>query len=192
MYRPINWLSDNMISTKIIAIALAVIVVAGGVTAVVIYNNNNSKDGYGDTDLQLASADIKPVLEVYGNVNEDITIDAKDIEVLNKAITDGKTADYKYADANHDGKVDADDVTYIQSIIDATPADPVNIYHINRSNKGDYYIWSKAPVNAVVGTGAGNMFTMYKYLAISPAGSGPLKGIAYYSKIDASLYADKK
>ena len=179
-----------MVSTKIIAIALAVIVVAGGITAVVVYNNNNNKNDYGDTDLQLASADIKPVLEVYGNVNEDITIDAKDIEVLNSAIANGKTADYKYADANHDGKVDADDVTYIQSIIDATPADPVNIYHINRSNKGDYYSWSKAPVDAVVGTGAGNMFTMYKYLGIESAGTGPLKGIAYYSKIDSTLYAE--
>ncbi|MBO4551583.1 MAG: hypothetical protein J5673_00065 [Candidatus Methanomethylophilaceae archaeon] len=179
-----------MISTKVIAVVLAVIVVAGGVTAVVVYNNNNNKNDYGDTDLQLASADIKPVLEVYGNVNEDLTIDAKDIEVLNKAITDGKTADYRYADANHDGTVNADDATYIQSIIDATPASPVNIYHLNRANTGDYYAWSKAPVDAVVGTGAGNMFTMYKYLGIESAGSGPLKGIAYYSKIDASLYAE--
>ncbi len=179
-----------MMNTKIIAIVLAVIVVAGGVTAVVVYNNNN-KDNMGETELKLQSSDVKACLEVYGNVNGDAVIDAKDKEVLTKAIADGKTADYKYADANFDGTVNDADVEYIQSIIDATYASPVAVKHLCRYTNGDYYNVSNVPVNSIVMTGAANMFAMVKYLGLGePGASNPIKGIAYSGKIDATLYPE--
>jgi hypothetical protein len=179
-----------MISTKVIAVVLAVIVVAGGVTAVVIYNNNN-KGTTDETELNLQSADVKACLEVYGNVNEDAVIDAKDKEALTKAIADGKTSDYKYADANFDGVVNDADVDYIQSIIDATYGSPVAVKHLCRYTKGDYYNVSQVPINAIVMTGAANMFAMVKYLGLgAPDASNPIKAIAYSGTIDKTLYPE--
>ncbi len=185
-----------MIDAKIIAVVLGVIVVAGGVTAAVVYNNNNNDSDDEETTpsgptinpatLSLLSSEISPVLEVYGNVNNDLVIDSADKTLLQEAITNGTTANYKYADANFDGTVDDADVTYIQSIIDATPASPVQVKHLNRFTDGDYYTVSYAPINSFVMSGSANMFLMMKYVG---AGS-EIKGIAYNGKIDATLYSE--
>lgn len=177
-------------NAKIVAVVLAVVIVSGGVAAAVALNNNN-KNNKDETELNLQSSDVKACLEVYGNVNEDSVIDAKDKEILTQAIADGKTADYRYADANFDGTVNDADVAYIQSIIDATYASPVEVKHLCRYTKGDYYNVSKVPIDSIVMTGAANMFAMVKYLGLGgPSDSNPIKGIAYSGKIDATLYPE--
>ncbi len=184
-----------MISAKIMAIGLALIVVAGGAAAAIVLNNNDKSNDSGDdsdkvvirpANLTLASTDVKPVLEVYGNVNNDSVIDANDKTALQAAIDSGTTANYKYADANFDGVVNSDDVDYIDSIINATFASPVQVKHLNRFTNGDYYSVSYVPINSIVMTGSANMFLMAKYLGIS----SEIKGIAYSGLIDGTLYSE--
>jgi len=55
-------------------------------------------------------------LDVFGNANLDDTIDEKDISYA-QGIIDGKEKGTKLADANHDGKVDAEDIDQINNII---------------------------------------------------------------------------
>ncbi len=129
---------------------------------------------------------IQPMLEAYGNVNEDFAIDQNDVDLLRIIITNGVTADYMYADANFDGVVNSDDVAYLQKIIGATPANPVEVKHLNRFTKGDYYTVSKLPVDSVLMTGSSNMFLMAKYAGLN----SEIKGIAYNGKIDASLFPE--
>ena len=180
---------------KILAIGLAIIIVAGGAaTAIALNNNNKSGDNSDDSDkvdikpanLTLASADVKPVLEVYGNVNNDAVIDENDKTALQAAIANGTTADYKYADANFDGTVNDADVSYIDSIINATVDAPVQVKHLNRFTNGDYYSVSYVPINSFVMTGSANMFLMAKYLGIN----SEIKGIAYSGLIDGTLYSE--
>ena len=183
-----------MISAKILAIGLAIIVVAGGAATAIVLTNNNDKssDSGNDSDkvvikpanLTLASADVKPVLEVYGNVNNDAVIDENDKTALQAALDNGTAANLKYADANFDGEVNGADVTYIDSIINATVGAPVQVKHLNRFTDGDYYSVSYVPINSFVMTGSANMFLMAKYLGIS----SEIKGIAYSGLIDGTLY----
>ena len=186
-----------MISTKIIAIAMAVIVVAGGVTAVAIYNNNKST-GDDDSDSvtikpadlsKLASATLSPKLEVYGNVNGDLVIDSADATALQAALDAGTQNQLgDYADANFDGTINADDVTYINQIINATVESPVLVRHLCRytGTGGNYYNDSYVPLNSIVMSGSANMFMMMKYLGVTTE----IKGIAYSGKIDATLYPE--
>ncbi|MBP5203269.1 MAG: hypothetical protein J6Z16_01310, partial [Candidatus Methanomethylophilaceae archaeon] len=129
---------------------------------------------------------IQPMLEAYGNVNEDFAIDQNDIDLLKIIIENDMTADYMYADANFDGVVDSDDISYLQKIVNATPATPVEVKHLNRFTKGDYFTVSKLPVDSVLMTGSSNMFLMAKYAGLN----SEIKGIAYNGKIDASLFPE--
>ncbi len=95
---------------KIIAVIAAVVLVAGGVGAYFVMNG--SDDGGSDgKDFDMASG----ALLIYGNANEDSTIDASDVTAIEKLIEDGEYT--KTADANMDGSVDSEDVEIVKKII---------------------------------------------------------------------------
>ena len=151
----------------------------------IAYTENHVYEG-SDADLQLIDSRIDPVLEAYGNVNEDLVIDEADAELLSRAIADGTASQYRYADANFDGKVDQADVDYIYSIIDATFDSPVDVMHLNRYTGGDYYTVTSYPFDSIAISGSGNIILMLMYADVNEE----IKALSYFSRIDSTLYAD--
>lgn len=171
---------------KVITIAVVLIVIVAAAAAAIVMTGDDDKSKSSDAELSLLSEDFSPCLMVYGNVNEDLTIDENDAKALETALANGTASSLTYADANFDGKVDADDVTYIRSIINATVASPVTVKHINRFTDGDYWTESKYPIESFAMSATANIVMMMKYAGIKDE----IKAIAYYSKIDSTLYSD--
>ena len=146
------------------------------------------KCGYRGTDmkLELFDPDIHAVLEVYGNVNEDDVIDEKDIELLDEAISTGTSKDYRYADADFDGKVDRNDIDFIRKIMDATFENPVKVRHLNRYTEGDYYTESMIPMDNVAISASANILTMFKHIGIN----SQIKAVAFNSGVEQVLLAE--
>ena len=183
-----------MESKKLIAIiAVVVIVVAGAAAAIVMTNGGGSKNS-GKGTMTLLDSNIEGKLYAYGNVDGDMDIDADDKSALEKAIADGTTSKlWKYADANYDGAIDATDVTFIQSILDATTSAQVEVKHVQRyvDKNGviqDYEGTSKYPIKNVMATGAGNMLQFLKQIDVV----NEIVGIAWSSKVDFTLLSDYK
>ncbi len=102
-------------NNKLIAVAVVAIVLIAGVAAFVVVNKG-SDDG---EKRQL----LTDALEVYGNANNDWTVDSSDADFV-QSIVDGKTSWDKtanpYADANHDGKITQADVDQIKKLANNT------------------------------------------------------------------------
>ena len=97
--------------TKIIAIAVAAVVVIAAVGGAVYFMNNNGGSKPDGKDFDDASG----ALLIYGNANEDKTIDSKDADAIQALIDKGEYE--KIADANLDGKINSDDIDFVNSII---------------------------------------------------------------------------
>jgi hypothetical protein len=180
---------DKKVTIAIVAIVAVFAVI---VCASVLMQESPKYDPK-DVDLSnLANADLKPCLEVYGNVNEDLVIDNEDVKALEAALKDGTASKLKYADANFDGKVDSNDVEYIKKIMNASFDNPVEIKHIQRYSDGDYYVdeskgrSTTIPVKAIATTASANMLTLYKHLGICDE----IKAVAWYSKVDQTLLSE--
>jgi len=178
---------------KAVIAIVAIVVVFAAIVCVGLLTQEKPKYDPADVDLsQLASADINPCLEVFGNVNEDLVIDDKDVKALESALKDGTAKNLRYADANFDGVVDKNDVEYIKKIMNASFDNPVEIKHIQRYSDGDYYVdtskgrTTTIPVNSLAVTASANMLTMFKHLGICDE----IKAVAWYSKVDQTLLAD--
>ncbi len=64
------------------------------------------------------SKEAKPItLSIFGNANEDQTIDQKDLDLIRSLIGDKKAAAYPYADADRDGKITDKDAEIVKKII---------------------------------------------------------------------------
>ena len=104
-----------MISKTLTIVIVSVVVVAGGASAFMLLSNNGKNDAdkqYGDIDYSSVN------LMIFGNANNDLTIDESDKTVIQDVI-DGKKSvkDYPFSDVNYDGKVNNDDLTAVQKII---------------------------------------------------------------------------
>ena len=123
--------------TKIIAIAaVAILVVAGaGVGIYYMMNNNNSTIDGKDFDGSSGA------LLVYGNANEDNTIDDKDLSAIQALIDKGEYE--KIADANQDGKV------YSDPMSKQTP-NPVSVKKQRRRQKQTIHSGSVPTVFGIV------------------------------------------
>ena len=97
--------------TKFIAIAIAAVVVVAAVGGAVLLMKNNGESKPEGKDFDNSSG----ALLVYGNANEDNVIDDKDLTAIQAIIDKGGYE--KIADANQDGKVNADDKTFVQDVI---------------------------------------------------------------------------
>ena len=202
--------------TKVIAIVAVVIVAVAACGIFFVMQNNNSDNPetpdtpdtpdtptYDNPAMVLLSTDIKPVLEVFGNVNEDFVIDNKDIQALQMALKDGTASKLKYADANFDGVIDDDDISYIESIIAATYDSPVEVKLVNRysgtnadkgfedvefvnGSSGDYYTYATVPTNKIAMSASANNILLMKYLGIVDE----IKAVAYSGTIDSAFYPE--
>ncbi len=109
--------------TALLGIAVVAIVVVAGVVIV----NNNNKDS---DDKYVAGASH---LQIRGNANDDTTIDAKDMEILDKIISqEYKAEDYPLADVNGNGNVDDTDKQLLQDLIDRKAGTKVYVVCLNR------------------------------------------------------------
>ena len=94
--------------TIMIVAAIAAVVVISS-SAFVLMNNSNGNEY---ENLKMIS------LSVYGNANEDYTIDQKDVDLINEMISNGTDlSEHPYADANRDGSVTSEDVEIVNKII---------------------------------------------------------------------------
>ena len=105
---------------KYIAIGIVAILVIGSIGAVLFFRNDDTS----------ATTPIDRV-PVFGNANNDYEISSADIDILNKIIDEGITdwkPTYPYADANQDGKIDADDIVIVQKYLDR---EEIKLYYLN-------------------------------------------------------------
>lgn len=105
------------LKTKIIALAIVAIIILGGVVVAFYALSNDDDDERMNTD---------EVAAVYGNANNDYTIDSLDRDLI-QDIVDGKavwdrTAN-PFADANNDGSVTQADVEQVNRIINRESTD---------------------------------------------------------------------
>ena len=113
----------NRNTTIIAAVIVAAIVVVAGVVFV-----TNNGDSNSSSDAATASQ-----LQIRGNVNDDYTIDNKDMDIFMKVV-DGseKLSDYPLADVNADGKVDDTDKKLLQDLIDRKTGTTVYVLCLDR------------------------------------------------------------
>ncbi len=101
-------LSENMEKKHLSIIAVTAVVVLVVVAAIVILGNSGKDDG----GLKLIN------LSIYGNADENYTIDQNDLNLINSLIGDDtKLADYPYADADGDGKITSMDADVVDAVI---------------------------------------------------------------------------
>ncbi len=99
---------DKKIVIMVAAVVTAAIVVSAG--ALVLLGGDEGKKKVNEIESQL---------QVYGNANNDYTIDEKDMAIVNDIIAGNKLlADYPLADVFKDGEVNDKDVALLQDIID--------------------------------------------------------------------------
>ena len=133
-------------ATKILAVVAIVIIIAAGLTVFFVMNN---KDDKGKTSLGTGR------LLVYGNADNDDYYDEADVDLIKK-IADSGTWDskkYPFADANYDGKVNQDDVTYMQNFLKGGKGKMYYIDHYGNTSYFNYPLGDRKV--AVVGSSSG-------------------------------------
>jgi hypothetical protein len=110
----------------ILIAAIAVAAVAVAAVAVVVTGDDDSNDS--------SASSIDSKLLVYGNANNDYTINEDDLTVV-QDIIDGNASlsDYPLADANCDGTVDSSDVDLLNQLISRTSGITVYVSCLDRS-----------------------------------------------------------
>ncbi|MCQ2079554.1 MAG: dockerin type I repeat-containing protein [archaeon] len=128
-------------TTMIVAIVAVVIVAAAG--CVVVFGGNNG--GNGPHDVAIASQ-----LQIRGNANDDYTINADDMAIVDDIIAGNKKLeDYKLADVNADGKVDETDKNLLQDLIDRKDGCKVFVVCVDE-NKNPVTVEATYPLRNVV------------------------------------------
>jgi hypothetical protein len=100
-------------------IAVVAIVVIAAAAAVFLLNSGNGggNEGGGGTGPEYENLNTIS-LSIYGNANEDYTIDQKDIDLINQMISSGTAlSEHPYADADGDGEVTSADVDVVKKFI---------------------------------------------------------------------------
>ena len=117
---------DNKTMTIIGVVVVAVIVIAA---AAFVLTRDKGKDTPDEPDV----GDIGTYVPIYGNANNDLYIDSKDIAVLQAIIDEDFPWDktkMPFADANQDGQITALDIQLVQKIINR---ESCTVYYL------DYY-----------------------------------------------------
>lgn len=124
-------------------------------------------------------------LDVYGNANGDWTIDQKDTELIQKIIDDD-TIDwrnlYPFADANHDGKIDQEDLDQTNALIQGK-AEYVNMH----DGLGNYKHVRCNPERIAV-----DQIQICEYISIMGQGSKVVCGDFPASILGNTFYFDQK
>ncbi len=126
-----------MDSKKLIAVAIVAIVAIAAIATFMTFN-----------DDEPSAEPVNACLMIGGNVNEDYTIDDKDVELMDDILAGELNAeDYYYADANDDGVVDSKDMDQLKDIIDGK-ATEMWVTHAKGVSKIEYPLDNVIPVNA--------------------------------------------
>lgn len=120
--------------TKLIAVFVVGIMVVAGVSAYVLINNDDGSDIDDESVGRLA---------VYGNADNNDSIDQKDIDYIQDVI-DGKKDRTELCDANHDGKIDAADIQQVKDLI--AKKDGTQVHYLDAYNDHQIVHW---PANRV-------------------------------------------
>lgn len=116
---------SNTKTILVIGIIVVVIVVAA---AAVVLSGDDDDDDSGHEVAITAEPYFSDKLMVYGNANDDDTIDSKDIDTIRSIMRDDLRAeDHPYADANCDGVINEDDIALVQDLIDRKEGTTVHI-----------------------------------------------------------------
>lgn len=137
---------DKSSMTKIGAV-LVVLIIAAAAAVMVIGNDGGEEK---------ESAKIESVLMIRGNVNNDYTIDQKDMALLDEVLSGSRTIDEcPLADVNDDGAVDATDKQILQDMIDRKTGTEVYVMTMD-SHQNEVTVKVEYPLRNVV-TFATNM-----------------------------------
>jgi iron complex transport system substrate-binding protein len=160
-----------MVSNKIIAITIVLVIVVASFGVYMLLPKTSSSDK------------VEGELLIYGNANNDDSIDHDDITVLENIIS-GKasTDDYPLADANKDGIIDQNDIDMVEKMINK---DSMEINVITWLNGVQQDTTVHYPITSAISTGNSNFLIMYYVLNICDS----IKGIYYTSSSQASIWA---
>ena len=143
MYHPLYrirliFLSRFNMTSKNIAIVAMVVVIAVAAYAALMLGSDGGNDSSDDTKeyltpdsgkAKVASIDTK--LLVFGNSNNDVYLDEKDVQFI-QDIIDGKTKwdkdENPFADTNADGRITTEDVALLKRFIDRRDA---RMFYVN-------------------------------------------------------------
>ena len=124
---------------KVMYVIAAVAVVAVAAVAVFLVMNNTGSEDHSSASFE----DTR--LRIYGNANGDDQIDKTDLNIVKWIIDSNKSEDvtkhvdwkndYPLADANYDQKINDDDVTVIQKILDK---ESTRMYYYNKYERVTY------------------------------------------------------
>lgn len=134
-----------MDSKKCVIVAIVVVAIAAVAAVAFTGNGGENDDTPSDSTTDLA----KCRLVVYGNANNDDFVNSDDLDTVMAIIESGVWDKERnpYADANHDGSVDYQDVQYIKDIIDKKE---VHLYYTNQWGGVDFMHY---PFSGNIGTG---------------------------------------
>lgn len=131
-----------MSNTKTVAaVVVAAIVIVAAVAVVVLSN---------DDEVGVSGEAVAKQLQIRGNVNDDYTIDDKDMELMEKILA--KELDpTPLADVNNDGEVNETDKQLLQDLIDRKPGTQVYVLCLDRLGN-DITVQVTYPLRNVVTT----------------------------------------
>ena len=110
-------------TTMVIAVALVAVIIVAAAGVMLVGNDSNESD-----------AAIASKLQIRGNANDDHTIDAQDMAILDDILAGKKEKkDYPLADVNGDGEVNDVDKKLLQALIDRKAGTTVYVLCIDRS-----------------------------------------------------------
>lgn len=125
-----------------IAISLVAVLLVAGVGIYLVTSDDSEEPMKIDSELS-----------VYGNANNDYTIDSKDLSIIDKIIAgECKLSEYPLADANKDGKVTSADKDIVNKVIKDESADLVIIDQLGREVSVKYPLDNVIAVRSDVST----------------------------------------
>jgi len=182
-------------------VILAVLSLAVVVAAIAVFLNEEDVTKYA-TDMDNSE------LKVYGNINGDGYIDGKDIEIVEKLIGDGATAeDYPLADANQDKVLDSKDIDLIRKMANGEECMiwHINFHDTNKDGVMDYELVStKMPIRSILVSDSSKTFmTLYlngivdevkgaTYFSVDPLFKDTYGNTNKVEKIDLSTFENGK
>ena len=160
-----------------IAIGVVAALLIAGVAGGFVLLKNDDGDG------KKFNMEANFCLDVYGNANEDLVIDQKDLDIINKIISKEATfEDYPMADADYNDEVDEDDAKLVQKLINGESA-KVNIISLDKAGK-EKVTEVPYPLTNVVAWGT-NMTVPFV-----TAGGLNGAGVGYFIQNPSGSYAD--
>lgn len=138
-------------NNKIIVAAIVVIIIVAAAGYVLLSSEDSPDEG----------RQFDGTLEIYGNVNGDMSVDGDDLSLLNSYLdaiaegqsTDGIEIDEEFGDVDRDGRINASDAERLESILNRVEGTPMHLLDGNGNEKSitirdEYVLASDYTTNA--------------------------------------------